>query len=401
MSIREQMYQAQEHIQNKQYAEARELLMGVDHPKAREWLEKLDAMASTPAPPQNNAQQKGRYIPQNWRPGYVPINPNYIVYAISVPVAILTFFMRRALRARDLVDDIIPNVVVHSIALACLMLVMCTVPYAINWGRLARPRWGVYTFLVAVVTLLVIPVAVLLFLQFIEANQFIPAMLTMVALATATGIGIALPAATMTLQDGAYKKWDTDNVKPVLYHQYPWDTAQIGILGFVIVCIIGAFIIYAVEQPFKTFTNDELSLRYPSAWSGLDCPYNDDRPNCVMYIRRPYADKTFNHHDIFLLKYPRESLLTAVDAEAYWHDGLRERHPNKGVVEVQDITIDGVPARYVDTIEPHRYACTYRERTIFIVYKESAYHIRARSCDTDWAALEPLMMNVVRGLDLH
>ncbi len=39
---RERMFQARNFIKNKQYAEARPLLEQVDHPKAREWLAKID-----------------------------------------------------------------------------------------------------------------------------------------------------------------------------------------------------------------------------------------------------------------------------------------------------------------------------------------------------------------------
>jgi hypothetical protein len=44
MSERDQLIQARELIQQKRYSEARAILQSLDHPKAREWLAKLDQM---------------------------------------------------------------------------------------------------------------------------------------------------------------------------------------------------------------------------------------------------------------------------------------------------------------------------------------------------------------------
>lgn len=52
------MQAAQELIREKRYDEARKLLEGVDHPKAREWLGKLDAL--TPGPPASGRRGKWR-----------------------------------------------------------------------------------------------------------------------------------------------------------------------------------------------------------------------------------------------------------------------------------------------------------------------------------------------------
>ena len=64
--IREKMLEARKLIENKQYLEARKILQTVEHPKATEWLRKLDEIelssdlgdpfaSSTPA-----AKQVGR-----------------------------------------------------------------------------------------------------------------------------------------------------------------------------------------------------------------------------------------------------------------------------------------------------------------------------------------------------
>ncbi|MBN1679559.1 MAG: hypothetical protein JW966_04655 [Anaerolineae bacterium] len=45
MSAREKLLQARELIQQQRYAEAREILVTIDHPKAREWLSRIDDLA--------------------------------------------------------------------------------------------------------------------------------------------------------------------------------------------------------------------------------------------------------------------------------------------------------------------------------------------------------------------
>lgn len=54
-NIKEQMMQAQQHIKAKEYDKARRTLKGVNHPKAQEWLVKLDNMTPAPIPKKSNA----------------------------------------------------------------------------------------------------------------------------------------------------------------------------------------------------------------------------------------------------------------------------------------------------------------------------------------------------------
>jgi hypothetical protein len=60
MSIKTKLDTAREHIQAERYAEARELLATIDHPKAREWIEKLDAKIEAPAP--STGRRVWRYV---------------------------------------------------------------------------------------------------------------------------------------------------------------------------------------------------------------------------------------------------------------------------------------------------------------------------------------------------
>lgn len=60
MSIKTKLDTAREHIQAARYAEARELLATIDHPKARKWIEKLDAKIETPRP--STGRSVWRYV---------------------------------------------------------------------------------------------------------------------------------------------------------------------------------------------------------------------------------------------------------------------------------------------------------------------------------------------------
>ncbi len=68
MSIKEQMMLAREHIQAKQYDEARAILNTIDHPKAREWLARIDQMGEpTPAitsnlPAPRTSSRRGMFL---------------------------------------------------------------------------------------------------------------------------------------------------------------------------------------------------------------------------------------------------------------------------------------------------------------------------------------------------
>ncbi len=56
---------AHKHIKARQYTQARQLLTGIDHPKAREWLARLDTIAPTPiSAPSRNVQtsKKNNYL---------------------------------------------------------------------------------------------------------------------------------------------------------------------------------------------------------------------------------------------------------------------------------------------------------------------------------------------------
>lgn len=48
MSIQEQMNAARAYIQRKQYADARRLLKTIDHPKAKDWLVKINEIEPEP-----------------------------------------------------------------------------------------------------------------------------------------------------------------------------------------------------------------------------------------------------------------------------------------------------------------------------------------------------------------
>lgn len=69
MLIKEQMILARKHIRAKQYSEARAILTPIDHPKAREWLARLDQIdestptmiGQVPAPPPRSSSRRGVY----------------------------------------------------------------------------------------------------------------------------------------------------------------------------------------------------------------------------------------------------------------------------------------------------------------------------------------------------
>lgn len=93
--IQEEFKQARQLIQEKRYDEAREILHFIDHPKASEWLAKLETIdPQFDIPTEEEAQQK--YI-DPWADGSKQINLQYLkknlpwfILIVIVPFLILT-----------------------------------------------------------------------------------------------------------------------------------------------------------------------------------------------------------------------------------------------------------------------------------------------------------------------
>lgn len=404
MSIREQMLEAQQHIQKKQYAEAREILMGIDHPKAREWLQKLDEIALSPSQPQNSAQQKGRYIPEDWTPRRPPFDPLRIPAGVAFTVFIINRATRYTWRGEAINLDetdfigLLPEITLLIIGIAFAFLLFTGVPLATNWRRLGRPRWSTYTLLVTIPALIAFPIVMLLQAFYVERMNVMLTFLMMVGIAILTGIGVAYPTAMVILQVNPYRKWNERDFRPMLYHQYPWDNALTGIFVFIGLCILGIFIVYEEMPPFKTLNTGDVTLNYPWHWRAASCP-GEPNIECIYAIRRRQSDR--NYH-INFVKYSRGPWVTSADVEEGRRANFLAESPDVVVAEVVDFTLDGLPARYRDTIENDSDSgCTERVRRIYVVYGDLAYHFVSSACLQNWAAYEPQFMAIVNTLDLH
>lgn len=399
MSIREQMYKAQEHIQNKEYAEAREILISIDHPRAREWLAKLDAMA---APAQSGSQTKQRYIPEDWTPGRPPFNPLSIPAAIAFGVIFFRRSIGRSVGNMALNDDVsvidlLPEITFLVIGVAFAFLLFTGIPLATNWRRLGRPRWSTYTLLVTIPALIAFPIVMLMQAYFVDRMNVTLTFVTMIGIALLTGIGIAYPVAMVMIQTSAYRKWDERDFRPMLYHQYPWDNALTGIFIFIALSILGIFIVYAELPPFKTYETNELTVGSPWHWQEVHCEAVAPLI-CIVEVAGRHSRQT---HYVTFVKYPRGSWITPADVEESWRVSYLSRYPDSEIVEIQDFTLDGAPARYRDSIEPYHEGCIRRERRIYIVYGDTVYHVISYACEANWAVHEPQMMAIVNSLDLH
>lgn len=400
MSVRKQMLEAQQLIQKKQYTEARAILMGIDHPKAREWLKKLDEIAG-PARPQSGAGQRQRYIPEDWTPGRPPFDP----LRIPAGVAFTVFMINRATRYtwRDTTINesdftgLLPEITLLIIGIAFAFFLFTGIPLATNWRRLGRPRWSTYTLFVTIPALIAFPIVMLMQAYFVERMNVMLTFVTMVGIALLTGIGIAYPVAMVILQTSAYRKWNERDFRPMLHHQYPWDNALTGIFIFIGLCILGIFIVYEETPPFKTYATSDTTLSYPWHWGSDPCEA-EAGIECITEIRRSINRV---YHYITFVKYPRGSWITSADVEEGRRPEFLAENPNAVVENVVDFTLDGLPARYRDTLENYDTVCTRRVRRIYVVYGDQVYYLISRSCVQDWALYEPQLMAIVNTLDLH
>lgn len=399
MSIREQMLEAQQHIQKKQYAEAREILMGIDHPRAREWLEKLDEIAG-PARPQSSAQQRQRYIPEDWTPSHPPFDP---LGVISVLTAIIGFGLvaigRRRIAGAILDDNLgvlLPDFIFLVVAGSYLILVFSGIPLATNWRRLGRPRWSTYTLLLTIPLIIGYPAIGLLHNSYLDRVEAAPTLITMIIIAILAGFSLAFPLATTYLQFGAFRKWNSQNFRPVLHHQYNWDNALTGVFVAIALCVISVFLINADSPPIKTFETSEATFNYPWYWRGDSCE-SEAGIECLIEMSRAHAGRTYF---LSFVKYPRGSWVTSADVEEERRQTFFTNNPAATVEEVVDFTLDGLPARYRDTLEEYD-GCSRRVRRIYVVSGDQVFHFVSSACTNDWASQRMLMMAIVNTLDLH
>ena len=61
MDKREQMLKARELIRQKKYHEARKLLVGIDHPTAKKWIDKIDEILLGDPLPEKRSKEKTEY----------------------------------------------------------------------------------------------------------------------------------------------------------------------------------------------------------------------------------------------------------------------------------------------------------------------------------------------------
>jgi len=95
VSLKEQMLKARSLIQAKRYDEARDILQGINHPKAKEWLAKIGGKTSAVSKPQKpspktqakaaNKAAAGKSAKKGSQPSRV-----FVILAVILIVGLLT-----------------------------------------------------------------------------------------------------------------------------------------------------------------------------------------------------------------------------------------------------------------------------------------------------------------------
>jgi hypothetical protein len=233
---KERLVKAGELMKRQQYDEARTILEKLDHPKAAEWLARLDNIAPTDAPATSlpTAMAGSSPVKLKQKPLDVPL-PD------TPPEDPFSLMPRR----------------IGSAPFALFNL-------ASNWNRLGKPVWGTITTIVAgVIFLALLGSGAFWLLTFKE--PVIP-MQTMYGLLLGLAIAnLSFPYMIAILQSGAYRCWQQGDVRGMLEYRYPVALPG-GWVGLMVVAFIVTNIVGQAQFAPQVFSNNEITFSYPAAW---------------------------------------------------------------------------------------------------------------------------------------
>jgi hypothetical protein len=240
---KERLVKAGELMKRQQYDEARAILVKLDHPKAAEWLARLDNLAPVDASgststPRSASEQRAKFKRDALSmDAPMPENPPNAPFGM----------MPRNLRGAP----------------------FATFRLAGNWANLGKPVWGTLTSLGAVAILGGL-VATMAFYGATFRNPVIAPGIMYGLMFTFIVAAYSFPYMIAWMQDGAYKHWQKGDLRSMMEHDYQLLPRMGGWMAIhAVVLVVLIFVGFGQTSP-KTFSNDRLTITYPWTWENRD-----------------------------------------------------------------------------------------------------------------------------------
>lgn len=397
MSVKIQMQEAKRLIQERQYNEARSILVAIDHPLAETWLGKIDQIQPPTRSQKQVARAQNDDLPADWTPARDPMNT---LGTFGMMVGVLTTvglgFLRRQMdvtSSSEVFAAIFIFAGLYSVAIA-----LGTLPTVINWRRLGRPKWMVDTFLLLVLTTVLMLVVIVGAHYLIERNMVIPGTVAFVGALAAVGLTVGLCYALAWLQGGAYSEWQSGSASVLRRYVYPFGKAQLIAGGVMVGFISLAAILLVSGLVFTTYQDETLSFTYSRLWSEVTqgCDTTDDQ-ECVFGIYRGYRNN--NYFLNFTIYRFAEGYWQS--AEAIQEERMQEyfdRNDGSVMMDAYASTLDGAPAQVMDMVHVTD-SCSVLVRRVYVIVQGTPYQFSLLACRADWEDFEPQLENILNTVD--
>jgi len=282
-------------IREKRFAEARQILNTMTHPKAARWLERLDEIdpAAIFAPviqpprvekPRPTAPKISEKVKMPWGE---PRNPGGMnIYVFFTPVIVIP---------------------------------LLNIYLALNWRRLGKPEWMPLSLAVSIGTAFGLWFCLLL--GFMMPSRFGSTPLLMAAI---FGMVVFWLGGVMSgLQTKAYKIWKKEGTAALYQHDYRVGRSMLGWLVGVVVSIGGLVALTSPQNLPHTFTVPTLSVTYENKWTPFeikDAPLCnssklDNGRHCVLVLQ----DGRYGSTAVFILEEPKNTPKTLKEMDsAIW-----------------------------------------------------------------------------------
>lgn len=226
-TTKQKMLSARSLIETQQYQDAYELLLTVDHPKAQEWIERLQ--------PKLEVSEDDAYVPKKGKgvPMLKPWNPkNFYFFYIWGIIGIIANFV-----------------------------------LSFNWKRLGRPKWVLPSLALSVglpVFILAVTIGLLLTGTTSGVTESTPFIVLgfICAIVTFYVFSFSLPY----IQSSAYKVWEKQGNQALLEHDYNLKRVLLidTLISIVVIMLLGGYVIY-LTVPVE-YESDFIRLDYQRTW---------------------------------------------------------------------------------------------------------------------------------------
>lgn len=216
---------------------------------------------------------------------------------------------------------------------------------ALNWRRLGKKQWALPTFLIGIISTIILVVSFIAGIPYFDFNS----RLSMSLFAFWVATPISFFVGVTYLQAVAYQKWREEyDLNVLMTHQYEWRKA-FAVIALLVCVIIGyANLKFSPDIP-QVYQGNQFSVEYRKFWTPLDrekvCPYG-----CELVL----GDSKTNYTTILFEQFPIGQATSSKGLYQKIWSGLLKEHPNYTVVNsIENFKVGGRDAVYVEYFEKH------------------------------------------------